>query len=261
MTLPGNDLPGRERDPLAPRQAPHAVIVIPFRDRGLDPRRAANLARVRNWWHRSPWPVHIVDDGRSGDRQFNRSAAYNRGWRLADRYGADVVVYTEADMLIPHEQIQAAVDAAHDAPGLVVPFTTYCYLEDSTTALVRGGIHPSAVEPGSTMDDGASMGAVNVVSLASLDAVGGWDEGFEGNWYDDNAMERAFAVCCGTRRHIAGPAWHLFHLPGWTGNHLTDADRAATEANRRRWERYAAATTPEEIRALTGEHCADVPVS
>lgn len=238
----------------AGRPAPSAVLVVPFRDRGRDPRRAANLDAVRRWWDGSPWPVHVVTDGREGDEQFNRSAAYNRGAEAAAAAGADVVIYTEADMLIPWHQVAAAVAAAGEQPGLVVPFSEYRYLGEEDTSWVRHTLQPREVTPESVMADASSMGAVNVVSMASLAAIGCWDEGFEGNWYDDNAMERAFAVCCGPRRHVDGPAWHLFHLPGWAGEHLTENDRAATEANRQRWERYKAATTPEQIRALTGEH-------
>lgn len=237
----------------AGRPAPSVVLAVPFRDRGTDPLRAANLESVLAWWESSPWAAHVVDDGREGDAQFNRSAAYNRGIELANAEGADVIVYTEADMLIPHRQIAQAVDAAIEQPGLVVPFTTYNYLSSFDSARVRHGANLAPILPERTMEDGASMGAVNVVSMDSLAAIGCWDESFEGNWYDDNAMERAFAICCGERRHVVGPAWHLYHLPGWAGEHLTDADRAATEANRQRWERYQAATTPAEIRALTGE--------
>ncbi|MDQ6524321.1 hypothetical protein RB608_11950 [Nocardioides sp. LHD-245] len=233
---------------------PTAVLVVPFRDRGHDPRRAANLDAVRRWWDGAPWPLHVIDDGRTGDAQFNRSAAYNRGAELATAAGAEAIVYTEADMLIPWDQVAGAVDRALAEPGLVVPFTEYRYLSDTDSARVRADEHHvAAAVPESVMGNATSMGAINVVSLASLAAIGRWDEAFEGNWYDDNAMERAFSICCGPRRHIAGPAWHLFHLPGWAGDHLTDADRSATEANQHRWERYQAATTPDQIRALTGE--------
>lgn len=229
-----------------------ATLVIPFRDRGRDPLRQQNLDAVLRWWHGSPWPVIVVDDGRSGDEQFNRSAAYNRGMDAAASLGADVVIYTEADMLIPWVQIHEAVNAA-EQPGLVVPFSEYRYLSAADSPTVRETLAPHDVSPESVMGNATSMGAVNVVSMSTLTAVGGWDEAFEGNWYDDNAMERAFDICAGPRRHVHGPAWHLYHLPGWTGEHLTDADRAATEANRQRWLRYAAATTPDEIRTLTGE--------
>ncbi len=92
------------------------------------------------------------------------------------------------------------------------------------------------------MDDSQSIGAINIVSRATLNKVGGWDECFEGNWYDDVAMKIAFEKVGGITRWVDGPAFHLYHLPGHTGDHLTDADRAATAARcgRHRW------TNPEE---------------
>jgi len=52
-----------------------------------------------------------------GRRTVHRSQAYNRGARFVD---ADVVVFAEADMLVPYSQIRQAVAMAAAAPGLVV---------------------------------------------------------------------------------------------------------------------------------------------
>jgi hypothetical protein len=228
-----------------------AHIVIPFRDRGRDPLRGKNLGTVVDWWTGSPWPIHVIDDGRDTDAQFNRSAAYNRGLKLAAEDGADVVIYTESDMLVPWAQIEAAVHTARCHRGLVIGFTSYRYLSEHDAARVRGGARPKDMIPESTMDNGASIGAVNVVSLDTMQAVGQWDETFEGSWYDDTAMFHAFRVAAGEPRWVAGPGWHLYHLPGWTGDHLTDEDRAATARNAARWELYRQATTAERIRELT----------
>ena len=225
-----------------------AAIVIPWRDRGRDPRRPANLAAVIDWWKGSPWHVTIAGDGRSGDAQFNRSAAYNRGARDTD---AEVLIYTESDMLLPWAQIHEAVQLAAREPGLVVPFTQYRYMSEADSEMIRVDLTPDAYEPESTMDDGRSIGAVNVVSRATLEAVGGgYTERTEGNWFDDDIMRRAFDVCAGPTRWVEGPAYHLYHLPGWKGDHLTDADRAATARNKALRERVKAARTADEIRAL-----------
>lgn len=228
-----------------------AHIVIPFRDRGRDPLRQANMHAVLDWWQHSPWPVHVVDDGRTGDEQFNRSAAYNRGLELVRDAAAGVVIYTESDMLVPWTQIEAGVEAAAAGLGLVVGFTSYRYLSGHDSARVRGGASPKHMVPESTMEGGASIGAVNIVSLDTMRAVGQWDETFEGSWYDDTAMFRAFDVAAGPTRWVAGPGWHLYHLPGWTGGHLTEADKAATARNAARCELYRQASTPERIRELT----------
>ncbi len=224
----------------------HVAVIVPFRDRGIDPLRAANLKRVMQHWGPE---VIVVGDGHCGQEQFNRSAAYNRGAELTD---ADVIVYTESDMLVGHAQIHEAVELAASAPGMVVPFTEYHYLTDQDSQDVRVGIlDPADCVAEFVKGGGTSTGAVNVISRATLDMVGGWDETFEGNWYDDTAMHIAFETTAGPTRWVKGPAYHLYHLPGWTGDHLTDEDRAATEANRARLGLYQSAETAERIRELT----------
>ena len=127
----------------------------------------------------------------------------------------------------------------------------YRYLSEADSAKVRNGLPPVHLEPEDTVDNGASIGAVNIVSSATMRAVGQWDETFEGSWYDDTAMHRAFQVAAGEPRWVEGPGWHLYHLPGWTGEHLTDEDKAATARNSARWNLYSEAATPEQIRELT----------
>jgi hypothetical protein len=184
-----------------------------------------------------------------GDAQFNRSQAYNRGAWFVD---ADVVVFAEADMLVPYSQIRQAVAMAAAAPGLVVPFIQYRYLTPEDSGLVRAhDIEPGDCIPESTMDNGESIGAINVVSRETLDAIGLWDEVFEGAWYDDVAMKIAFEVCAGPTRWVDGPAWHLWHKPGLGGSHLTAEDKAATARNKERLELYRQATTTERIHELT----------
>lgn len=232
-----------------------AAIVIPFRDRGHDPLRSANFRRVLNHWEWfGPPPVVqaqvlVVSDGRSGDEQFNRSAAYNSGQAQTD---ADVLVFYESDMLVPHSQIAAAIELAAATPGLVVPFDTYRALTEKGSKKVRlGYVSPEWADTELEMTKGHAVGAVNVVSRQTLQQVGGYDESFAGSWYDDNAMRLAFEMCAGPTRWVPGPGHHLFHLPAHTGTHLSDADRETTERNAQRYELYKQATTPERIRELT----------
>lgn len=222
------------------------AVIIPFRDRGTDPRRTANLEVVMAWWWAHKVTPLIVDDGLTGDAPFNRHRAYNRA--VSGNSDIDVFVFSEADMIIPMRQVTEAIWEANHAPGLVVPFTQYRYLSDETTNTVRNEFttldsamlssimqdgYPFYVIPESTMDNGKSIGAVNVVSRETLSITGGFTEATHGNWYDDNIIEEGFAYMTNRRtRHIAGPAVHLYHLPGWQGDHLTDEDKAATARNK-----------------------------
>lgn len=227
---------------------PNVAVVIPFRDRGCDPLRGANLKRVLRHWDGFA-EICVVGDGRYGSAQFNRSAAYNRGAALTT---ADVIVYTESDMLIDHQQINDAVALATVSAGLVIPFVEYHYLNSSDSADVRDTMLDAATCGAQFVrNSGTAIGAINVVSRETLDAVGQWDEAFEGNWYDDTAMQIAFEMCAGPTRWVPGPAYHLYHLPGWTGDHLTAEDKAATESNKARLALYQGAVNADEIRALT----------
>lgn len=228
-------------------------VVLPFRLReGGDFRRSANLAVTQAWWYAHGFDPIIQSDGLSGDAQFNRHRAYNAA--VARFPETEVFVFTEADMLIYPEQVRAAVFTADANPGLVVPFTQYRYLSDEVTARVRDTYYddpapavaalwelppddPESLfqwEAERVIDNGDSIGAINVVSRRTLEMTGGFTEATSGNWYDDNIIEEGFRFLTGNpTRWVAGPALHLYHLPGWKGDHLTEADRAATQHNKR----------------------------
>lgn len=226
-------------------------VVIGHRDRGKDWRRQANLDSAVQWWRDCGIEPLIVDDGRSGDAHWNRSAAYNRGMAITS---ADVVVFSEADMLIPVGQILKGVELAAESPGLVIGFSQFLAMEESDTELVRQrAITPAQAASQQVRGDCQSIGAVNITSRASVAMVGRFDEGFEGHAYDDDATELAFRICCGPTRFVTGPGWHQYHVPGafYATPESTAEDREATERNRLRFELYRQARTPDEIRALT----------
>ena len=227
------------------------ALVIAHRDRGRDPNRAANLESAVRWWRDYGIEPLVVDDGRSGDDHWCRSAAYNRAARMVD---ADIIVYSEADILIDLDQILAGVRLARRRPGLVVPFSRFMAMTEHDTDLVRRRvIDPSQAAAKQVRRERTSIGAVNIVSRRTLDLVGGgYDERFEGHAYDDDAMEWAFRHTCRPTRFVDGPAWHQWHVPGayYATPESTEADLAATERNRQRWNLYRRTTDPDRIRAL-----------
>lgn len=232
-----------------------AALVIPFRDRGIDPYRPLNLEFVTKWWAQQgiPWPVYVVDDGRTGDVPFNRSASYNLA--VAAHPEVDVFVFTESDVFCDPQQIADGIELARQAPGLVVGFSRFLEITELGSIAVRSGELGYAEAPVNQIRaDYGSNGAINIVSRQTLELIGGYDESFSAAWWDDTAMEIAFDICCGPTRFTDGPVFHLFHASGGrAGAVTTDADREATERNRQRWELYRAARTPEDIRTLTME--------
>jgi hypothetical protein len=238
---------------------PLIAVVIPFRDRGIDPLRGINLGCVVSHWEGEHGIDPLVStDGRGGKQQFNRSAAYNRGIKMQKAiFTPDVWVFAESDMLVSPDQVDDAIDLALEHPGLVVPFTQYCALRpEDSHEVVTGRAEPYGLDPEFTIPGGRSKGAINILSSKTLDMVGRYDEKFEGNWYDDNAMTIAFEICSGhPARNVDGPAYHLWHLPGHRGSHLTPEDKRATLRNKHRLGHYefaARTNNVARIRQLVG---------
>jgi hypothetical protein len=235
---------------------PLTAVIIPWRDRGTDPLRPANLARVLEHWEtfeHTPW---VVGDGRQDKELFNRSAAYNRGIAAADP-DTEVFIFAESDMLCPPDQIFEAVTAADKELGMVVPFSTYHYHSREASQHILQGTDPARCKPMWRMVGCRSIGAINVMSRKTLDALGQWDEKFEGNWYDDDAMKLALDLLAGPTRFIEGTAHHLYHLPGHRGKHLTDMEKMATKRNQKRLALYDTAAETKNAammrRLLKGE--------
>ena len=231
---------------------PLTSVIIPFRDRGTDPARAANLSCVLDHWNEGGHSPLVIGDSRSDKELFNRCAAYNRGVEVSDP-DTEVFVFAESDMLVDLEQVEEAVELADQAIGMVVPFSTYCYHSAVDSVEIRNGTDPERFKPLWVMANCTSIGAVNVLSRATMQALGRWDEKFEGNWYDDDAMKLALEVLTAPTRFVEGKGHHLYHLPGHRGRHLTVKEKAATHANQRRlslYEQAARTNNAAEMRRL-----------
>lgn len=228
------------------------AVIIPFRGRDFgDPLRQENLTRVVEHWQDYPGADEVIvsSDGRDGNAPFNRSAAYNRA---AANTAADMLIFAEADLLIGYHQVDRAIRTADSGPGMVVPFSWFMALGEADSARVRAGkADPEDCDAAPVRGHRGSIGAINVVSRHTLDLVGGYDEQFEGAWYDDDAMKIAFDMTAGPTRFVEGSGYHLWHLSGGRGGHLSRADRAATSRNRLRLQHYRQAHTAGFIRMLT----------
>ncbi|QZT61256.1 glycosyltransferase family 2 protein [Mycolicibacterium austroafricanum] len=224
-------------------------VIIPFRCRGTDPLRSHNLTRVLQQWSSFGAEIIVASDDGQGKDQFNRHRAYNRGTKQAS---GDTLIYAESDMLIRFTQIDEAITLAEKQPRLVVPFTERHELNAEDSELVRAyNANPELFKADIIKPKPRRIGAINVLTKQALDMVGGWDETFTGCWWDDRSMHHAFDICTNPTIWVDGPSWHLWHLPGYQGKHLTGADKLATERNKRRYRLYAQAKTAEQIRALT----------
>lgn len=222
------------------------AIVIPWRDGGC-PHRRANAAHVAAYYRSlnigARYRVIVTGDGNASG-PFNRSAAYNRG--LA-KTTADMLVWNEADTIIPADQLREAIDLAAEAPGVVIPFTERHELTPAAAEQVRNGADPWTAETEKVYGGGRSIGQCNVTSRATIDAIGGaWCEKFAGWGYDDTLMFHAFKVLAGPPRWVEGKGVHLWHPKPIASK--DPAVRAQIRANKR-LNRAMIAMPPDELRA------------
>lgn len=219
------------------------AVVIPWRDGG-DPHRRANFEYVRDYYQALDiGPVIVSDDG-NATGPFNRSAAYNRAFEQA---GSDVIVWNEADTIIPVDQLREAIALAIGAVGVVIPFTERHELSPEGAEHVRSGADPWTAEVEKVYGGGRSIGQSNVTSRATLAAIGGrWCEKFSGWGYDDTLMFHAFKVLAGPPRWVEGKGVHLWHPKPIASK---DAKvRAQIKANKR-LNRHLLTLTPDQLRA------------
>ena len=225
------------------------AVIIPWRDSG-DIDRRANFEHVERYYRDLDiGPVVVASDGETHGRPFNRSRAYNTGWSAVE--ASDVLVWNEADTLIPRGQLEEAVRVAAAAPGIVIPFTERHELSEPVTLRVlTGEVDPFAVSGEVVYPDGSSIGQCGVTSAETMRAVGRWDEGFAGWGYDDNAMLLLFESLVAPRRYVHGKGVHLWH-PLAYGN-VSDEARFQTQRNAARYAQMKKHADDGDLDALRG---------
>ena len=181
-------------------------VVVPFRAvRDLD--RHAAWSHVQAHWQVNGFEVHTADDG---GEPFSRGCSVNRG--IAEHPGADVYVIADADSLVDEKQVRAAVQAAAEAPGIVIAFDRFAYLSrDGTRAVMSGDRGDWNRHVEWTLQ--RSVSTCLAVSRETWEQTGGFDPRFRGWGMEDVAFEITARTVSAPTRHIPGTAWHLWHPP------------------------------------------------
>ena len=206
-----------------------AVILVPRREGIAD--RDAIWAWCRRWWEANASHLPVIE-GHHNVGLFNRSAAVNAAAASAGAW--DVAVIIDADIFVEPARVREAIAEAHRTGGMVLPFTLRHQLGQRATAGLLAGNQPDLARSiVKTYDDGVS--SCVVVPRRLWDAVGGFDEGFRGWGFEDNA----FAAACQTFgppiARIPGDLWHLQHRTAPEGKRGTPSHVA--NRNRNEWYR------------------------
>jgi hypothetical protein len=158
-------------------------------------------------------------------------AARNEG---AECVTSAVVVFNDADTIVPVENIMKAIELAAAADGLVYAYDAYYRLGQWASWKHYGDREPCERLPADqTLWSPPSMGCA-AISRAAFEQLGGFMEGFEGWGYEDVEFAQRCARLWPIRR-IVGPAWHLWHGERREDDSPVESDPEAVARNRELW--------------------------
>ena len=175
-------------------------IIIPWRPSG-------------DWWRQSSFnyvsrfmePLHplYVDDGA---QPFSRSGSKNLGARSST---ADVIMFLDADTVIPHHQIMEAFEVAKQG-CFVYPFNSYHSIGSHKTKLIfRGELEPAPEH--SEWAIGWATGGAMAIPKDLFYEIGSFDEGFI-DWGMEDAAILIMAQRAGIEvKRVEGNCYHLWH--------------------------------------------------
>lgn len=149
---------------------------------------------------------------------------------------ADVVAVVDADILIPHRQINMAGRESIEHGRLATPFDHLWYLTQEQTNLALQSDDPFRAatlgQPSPLM-----LGGAFVLPRDLWWDVGGMDENFDGWGGEDNAFIRSCEQALGSRKVVTGPALHLWHP---AARQMSAANRARlSDATQHREDKYS----------------------
>lgn len=208
---------------------PKTAILIPYRQGDSWRQKAWGFVRC---WYENLGDVMDEDveliamDGEPGP--FNRSAAINAAAKAAVRAlddadtrsnRTDVYLIADADTFVDLDQCAVAIETARETGRLVHGFSSWHGLSAEGSRFVYNGgeigkdwtrNHWRKMAPETYWEPLSSCLAV---PRTLFDAVGGFDERFQGWGYEDRAFFYACRTLGGLTLRVPGPAYHLWHSP------------------------------------------------
>lgn len=195
-------------------------IIIPWQNKEDDPRYAETVEFVINYYRSLNIGEVIVGTYPVDDQPLNRSRLRNEGAKLAT---GDVLVFIDAEIIVPTAQLLEAVKLAGEAPGIVFPFShgwTYCtpeqtrriYDGEAFEQFIRTEARTSYYQFGRTAPPRHWWVApATVITRGGFDEIGGWDEDFIGWGEEDRDLNWRAHHLLGPLRLVDGGYLHLNH--------------------------------------------------
>jgi hypothetical protein len=220
------------------------MIIVPWR--AGDPDREAAHDYVTKHIASTGIPWFDVD---SNHEPFSRAASKNLGAAVLRR--DDVLIFNDADMIIPVEQYRVLAQTAWDTGQLVIGYVEYCALDQLTSERFYKGHTEPFVNRYPVSNVAFSLGGIVAIRNDRFIEAGGYDERFQGWGNEDFAL----AITCGTLfgnplPRLEGQAIHFFH------QHATlYVDDDQLKANAELLQRYNQITNIDGLREVQGLPC------
>ena len=204
--------------------------------RGVDEFRLENLYAVEKFFHYEfpNWQMVIVEQDIqstidtkrfSGNPlhqmvynpgPFNKSWGLNVGYQLSD---GEVLVITDADMLLTADDLERAVAAIEHSMDIVRPYHSLIDMSfQQTKTYIETNVLPEQPETAQGFDRSyvsetiCLAGGVFVIRRVFFETIGGCDEAFFGWGGEDDALSiRAEALTSKSVISRDAKAWHLWH--------------------------------------------------
>jgi glycosyltransferase involved in cell wall biosynthesis len=175
----------------------------------------------------------------TSDEPFNRGKARNEAFSKST---GDVLLIADADTIFHLDQIEAAINMLQGHRTWVIPYGWYYNLNRETSEnilmLDSGETVMEPTSPASWEHKVESWAGLLVMPREAFEQVGGYDEGFQGWGYEDNAFRLALDTLWGSHTRLPWSyCLHLWHPIAADGGF----EQPHIHENRARYRLYEAA--------------------
>lgn len=224
-------------------------VLIPWDPRTTCEHRLASFNWLLKRYEETLYPSEVCI-GTDVSEPFNRSKARNAAFAKSS---GDYLLIADADTMFDTAQIYMAVERVRSADTWVLPYMSYYNLAkhhseqivaaDPWMSTGELGLPPTEYEH--KIED--SPAGLLVMKREHFEAVGGYDERFEGWGYEDNAFRMALNVLVGNSLRL--PGFDCYHL--WHPVSPTEGFESPTIGhNRGLFRRYEKAKTTVQMRKV-----------
>jgi predicted glycosyltransferase involved in capsule biosynthesis len=178
-------------------------------------------------WHCEHFPDIPIYLGDKPVEKFNVSGSRNIGCIAAIEDGCDVLIVSDADVLVKPDNLRDAIEKAYKENLAVLPYDCYVVPDASTSELIVNdltSVSEIMQNPGYHPQNWNHCSGIVVLSATTFKTLNGWDERFEAWGYEDDAFREAHFRILGQRLvRVKGNLVGLIH---------DDRDDSAVNFNR-----------------------------